>query len=207
MFLTSLRLKIHPLSFPRIRGDVPSVQFFRAMTAAFSPHTRGCSENANLVYRTEGVFPAYAGMFRRCERQQSGTHSFPRIRGDVPRRRWTKLRRISFSPHTRGCSVFDTHSPRSYLVFPAYAGMFRCRGGGSAVGASFPRIRGDVPQSVEALTHVYGFSPHTRGCSGHIGDMLEAAAVFPAYAGMFRRLLIGVLKTKRFPRIRGDVPE
>ena len=52
--------------------------------------------------------------------------------------------------------------------------------------AGFPRIRGDVP-------HVRWF---TRG----------AAAVFPAYAGMFPLPLKYSPQKNGFPRIRGDVP-
>ena len=50
------------------------------------------------------------------------------------------------------------------------------------------------------------FSPHTRGCSFFRVPPPTTPAVFPAYAGMFRRTLHLRNDRARFPRIRGDVP-
>ena len=50
----------------------------------------------------------------------------------------------------------------------------------------FPRIRGDVPMIAA-------------------GDAAKAA-VFPAYAGMFRCRVRYLDRRRSFPRIRGDVP-
>ena len=63
--------------------------------------------------------------------------------------------------------------------------MFRCYVTTKNAEAGFPRIRGDVPHRHDGSQRIYGFSPHTRGCSG-----IQAS---PGYS-------IG-----RFPRIRGDV--
>ena len=49
---------------------------------------------------------------------------FPRIRGDVPLHGALLHRGMSFSPHTRGCSVADQLQSGRFGVFPAYAGMF-----------------------------------------------------------------------------------
>ena len=56
------------------------------------------------------------------------------------------------------------------------------------------------------LTALEAFSPRTRGCSFRIGGFDELGGVFPAYAGMFLRVAAEQLTPRRFPRIRGDVP-
>ena len=111
---------------------------------------------------------------------------FPRIRGDVPGVIRLRDEESSFSPHTRGCSgTVARCTPRS---------------------GSFPRIRGDVPAAAPATILPRTFSPHTRGCSGEHHGFLPHRLVFPAYAGMFRFVILGIYASNRFPRIRGDVP-
>ena len=70
----------------------------------------------------------------------------------------------------------------------------------------FPRIRGDVPTPVSVTRPLSVFSPHTRGCSVRGGFLTYLTAVFPAYAGMFLKVIRLKQKAQRFPRIRGDVP-
>ena len=71
-------------SFPRIRGDVPSLYFTCSFYTMFSPHTRGCSYLSPVKLVVRFVFPAYAGMFRSAAAAARGSAGFPRIRGDVP---------------------------------------------------------------------------------------------------------------------------
>ena len=111
--------------FPRIRGDVPDCGSSRYSYSPFSPHTRGCSAPAPMHGWCIGVFPAYAGMFLAYDAGVSTSSCFPRIRGDVPRRSYSTLDQISFSPHTRGCSGMKKAVFPVTRVFPAYAGMFR----------------------------------------------------------------------------------
>ena len=49
---------------------------------------------------------------------------FPRARGDVPYRKRKKIKKILFSPRTRGCSFPGLMSFFMGGVFPAHAGMF-----------------------------------------------------------------------------------
>ena len=70
---------------------------------------------------------------------------FPRIRGDVPVVNNELFHLGEFSPHTRGCSGGEAVAYITAMVFPAYAGMFRCDTGDTSARSSFPRIRGDVP--------------------------------------------------------------
>ena len=193
-------------SFPRIRGDVPLIVTGHGHGGEFSPHTRGCSALKQSETDVYIVFPAYAGMFRLKWKKSPLTLSFPRIRGDVPRRPPHLLNFCMFSPHTRGCSATASPQLRNEAVFPAYAGMFLLKLLSRQKTRSFPRIRGDVPQAATQRICATPFSPHTRGCS-LVNDWDTAwHAVFPAYAGMFRRPRRPIRPQRRFPRIRGDVP-
>ena len=139
-------MDVYPrMGFPRIRGDVPYTVFVSPLKFWFSPHTRGCSDQGAGTHGIPGVFPAYAGMFRKPSCSLSNSNSFPRIRGDVPLKSGNPYSGGKFSPHTRGCSA-TTHT-YLYLpqVFPAYAGMFLLRTPPGCPPPSFPRIRGDVP--------------------------------------------------------------
>ena len=128
MFRVATVRAISGMSFPRIRGDVPSSMSLPVAARMFSPHTRGCS----CAYRCRScwltVFPAYAGMFPGTYGLPGRGKGFPRIRGDVP-----ILQRIAgviaeFSPHTRGCSGVSVEGEDSPSVFPAYAGIFQRQG-------------------------------------------------------------------------------
>ena len=157
-----------------------------AWYALFSPHTRGCSALGRSKGTIMLVFPAYAGMFLRAIVERAMPVRFPRIRGDVPQSNGGGAVCQAFSPHTRGCSEWATHLGSGLAVFPAYAGMFRCRLVARPGRCSFPRIRGDVPwfSLMRALPVV--FSPHTRGCSARRWCQSIQFGVFPAYTGMFR---------------------
>ena len=133
------------LSFPRIRGDVPSELKPEMWPNAFSPHTRGCSWVMTPTGVQVPVFPAYAGMFRFGALGSIATSRFPRIRGDVPLGGSIGSKQPPFSPHTRGCSGLRLLKPFTRWVFPAYAGMFRNIPTPCAAAPGFPRIRGDVP--------------------------------------------------------------
>ena len=132
--------------------------------------------------------------------------SFPRIRGDVPFANAPHSRSARFSPHTRGCSGEHCVFAMVVQVFPAYAGMFRCRCRAPHPRSCFPRIRGDVPAGRRRWGHDPTFSPHTRGCSGFVESPLKNTLVFPAYAGMFPQGNNPWPGELCFPRIRGDVP-
>ena len=145
-------------------------------------------------------------MFRRYSAPAKPNTGFPRIRGDVPFTGTVKVRPIGFSPHTRGCSAVHLGNRQAKDVFPAYAGMFRLNREARGLGASFPRIRGDVPVPGSLAFRHDAFSPHTRGCSAAPRPPPPEPWVFPAYAGMFRSAKAATTRTLGFPRIRGDVP-
>ena len=76
----------HPC-FPRVRGDVPTHRNPRGTPHLFSPRARGCSLPRPGQQSNLGVFPACAGMFLVPDRCAASRAGFPRVRGDVPRRR------------------------------------------------------------------------------------------------------------------------
>ena len=141
-----------PDSFPRMRGDVPYGYPLVWCVVGFSPHARGCSLPTRKVTPMSAVFPACAGMFLRVCVKLLTCISFPRMRGDVPHERLRAQPSAAFSPHARGCSHHTAHHPRSQSVFPACAGMFRLHQDGEAPGKRFPRMRGDVPLSVDRVS-------------------------------------------------------
>ena len=104
--------------FPRIRGDVPVWGQNLKVQLEFSPHTRGCSGSPYLGLTSTLVFPAYAGMFRIISPSVVHRHSFPRIRGDVPRWFFIGRNLTVFSPHTRGCSASHHQALGLVVVFP-----------------------------------------------------------------------------------------
>ena len=63
MFLETFVKNIFEMSFPRVRGDVPSPQDPNAWFARFSPRARGCSFSDSIFLKIGVVFPACAGMF------------------------------------------------------------------------------------------------------------------------------------------------
>ena len=72
---------------------------------------------------------------------------------------------------------------------------------------SFPRVRGDVPSDPTPPAGGLLFSPRARGCSWVVFPQFSACLVFPACAGMFRNGHQRFRRARRFPRVRGDVPD
>ena len=152
------------------------------------------------------VFPAHAGMFPTLTHGLTQLGGFPRARGDVPSLASSGSSGATFSPRTRGCSRCGTAPHQRCEVFPAHAGMFPPSGQPKAAVDGFPRARGDVPPKTQVETPPFQFSPRTRGCSLPILGVDSPPVVFPAHAGMFRRLRGVAGQRWCFPRARGDVP-
>ena len=91
------------------------------------------------------------------------------------------------------------------MAFPAYAGMFPHRAAHSRDLESFPRVCGDV--SILFLCDLASttLSPRMRGCFlMFIRPELRKGA-FPAYAGMFPKVILPSGNWFGFPRVCGDV--
>ena len=194
------------LRFPRVRGDVPWWLHPPSHRLWFSPRARGCSEVATPADRYLQVFPACAGMFRKCLALPPPFHRFPRVRGDVPLGVLLRCGPRGFSPRARGCSYRLLRGQHRGRVFPACAGMFLRSPVSEENRKSFPRVRGDVPTPAATTRTCGQFSPRARGCSESIHISLGSRRVFPACAGMFRLEAAEKNLESGFPRVRGDVP-
>ena len=190
-----------------MRGDVPPYMIGIEPQSEFSPRARGCSEHPQHVSPDPPVFPACAGMFLINGSSVVWLMSFPRVRGDVP---WSQAKScISrwFSPRARGCSYDLGLTIEHIPVFPACAGMFRANSIHTPLKPCFPRVRGDVPHSLQRPGRGWSFSPRARGCSFVVVLGVFQDSVFPACAGMFLELIWDSPTHMRFPRVRGDVPQ
>ena len=83
--------------------------------------------------------------------------------------------------------------------------MFRISAPSIRFESGFPRVRGDVPADSPILDCALAFSPRARGCSARWSYSCNSLRVFPACAGMFRRLRTAQCRKPGFPRVRGDV--
>ena len=145
MFLSVVHKFVPGVCFPRVRGDVPGFLTRALFITPFSPRARGCSQRTMIERKLIEVFPACAGMFRSGDPARGHHASFPRVRGDVPRRCAPGEPPNVFSPRARGCSASLKPPAWSGWVFPACAGMFRMKVPQGAGRLGFPRVRGDVP--------------------------------------------------------------
>ena len=110
------------------------------------------------------------------------------------------------SPPTRGWTVVPWRIPAAPTVFPAHAGMDRCRHQPGGPRAGVPRPRGDGPTGVDPNSLVEMCSPPTRGWTGAAPVRDRGGRVFPAHAGMDRRAITGSPFRPGVPRPRGDGP-
>ena len=163
--LITLRL-IKPQVFPACAGMFRSPRHRGQRLPGFSPRARGCSFGGATTLTVSKVFPACAGMFRSKMWHRPQRKSFPRVRGDVPRKSIRNRKRRKFSPRARGCSALQELCKIWPGVFPACAGMFLFGGKTLKFGLSFPRVRGDVPVDSFIGLMPCRFSPRARGCSG-----------------------------------------
>ena len=192
--------------FPAYAGMFLVVVAWAEVSSQFSPRMRGCSGKHLMIDQNPDVFPAYAGMFRCKRKGKLSPNGFPRVCGDVPPPKGSKNPLIRFSPRMRGCSEKKGKMKIMGIVFPAYAGMFRIKPMIEGQDDCFPRVCGDVPPMRQKPRLRQRFSPRMRGCSCFPLVRFIHIAVFPAYAGMFRRYLSPDHGARRFPRVCGDVP-
>ena len=149
--------------------------------------------------------------------------SFPRVCGVVPVLDQGQAKFCPFSPRVRGCSGHCWSLRRWWVLFPAYAGLFRKGFPRQRSRNTFPRVCGVVPSLALGVSTSIHLSPRVRGCSvvplheKHTGKSID---LFPAYAGLFRGVRGGSRnyfsphsrgwpgggQRPHFPRIRGVVP-
>src|SRR5690606_16734120 len=109
----------------------------------FPPHTRGSTPVRIAALELVEVSPAYAGIDPPRAATTRVVLSFPRIRGDRPRRPGREDEAGGFPPHTRGSTLTSAGARENFVVSPAYAGIDRDRRRSRQRHSGFPRIRGD----------------------------------------------------------------
>ena len=72
------------LDSPRIRGDGPPKIIDVAIKAAFSPYSRGWSDERHVTKSSESILPVFAGMVPVGASMVLSRRDSPRIRGDGP---------------------------------------------------------------------------------------------------------------------------
>ena len=83
MFLKPTLARPHPVSFPRVCGDVSLVNPFNSAGSMLSPRMRGCFYKLSMKGTIGVAFPAYAGMFLGALPEVPEPPGFPRVCGDV----------------------------------------------------------------------------------------------------------------------------
>ena len=150
--------------FPRVCGDVSHEHTLTNPQAMLSPRMRGCFFLPIIPNQAVWAFPAYAGMFPSPETGTLPPRGFPRVCGDVSVSLFLKSVFQTLSPRMRGCFPHFLKSFLTALAFPAYAGMFpaitRSTGGLSC----FPRVCGDVSETIISINITHVLSPRMRGC-------------------------------------------
>ena len=130
----------------------------------------------------------------------------PRTRGDGPTLPGVLPGRFQFSPHPRGWSGTQNTCKHGAVVLPAPAGMVRTSREITYLRERSPRTRGDGPGGEGAIDVYVAFSPHPRGWSVTITQIIRTDVVLPAPAGMVRTGRAETLRANGSPRTRGDGP-
>ena len=195
-----------PSCFPHVCGDVPDIECGEIGKHAFSPRMWGCSGLGALRRPLPHVFPTYVGMFRGRPGTTRAPTGFPHVCGDVPSIRAPSRVPSVFSPRMWGCSLNWLGHLASWMVFPTYVGMFRCRHRRRPWRAGFPHVCGDVPPHASHPSSECAFSPRMWGCSYNRHGQRGRDDVFPTYVGMFRGGALLPGWRGRFPHVCGDVP-
>ena len=192
--------------FPRRRGDAPWSRSGCYQEDQFPPQARGCTW---WVCRGGGsirVSPAGAGMHPGGQARGGSIRRFPRRRGDAPPHIVGGDIPLVFPPQARGCTPRIRLVGENDTVSPAGAGMHPEAPNRNGGRRSFPRRRGDAPNTGEDGSPMWMFPPQARGCTRAVGALAEGEEVSPAGAGMHRRPSGPRLCWRRFPRRRGDAP-
>ena len=111
----------------------------------------------------------------------------------------------ALSPRMRGCFLRLTSNCHNAIAFPAYAGMFLEGADLPIKRNGFPRVCGDVSETIISIDVSHVLSPRMRGCFSQIGWCCQTWFAFPAYAGMFPQRAAHSRDFASFPRVCGDV--
>jgi len=128
------------------------------------------------------------------------------MRGDRPFFGYYLFHCLTFTPHARGSTLLWLLSFSLFDVYPACAGIDPYTVRRSQPRKSLPRMRGDRPENEFPQVLGVVFTPHARGSTVGNDYTDRLRTVYPACAGIDRRLPHYRRLSPRLPRMRGDRP-
>ena len=191
---------------PRACGDGPRLRTTMSLERMCSPRMRGWTVERHPRAGRQAVFPAHAGMDRKAAASSACRSSVPRACGDGPTLTFRAVSLGTCSPRMRGWTARRRDCCGDCCVFPAHAGMDRCRAHRPSEFRSVPRACGDGPCSTPSYSLPSKCSPRMRGWTGFTRRYRSMVAVFPAHAGMDRRRQPADGRAAGVPRACGDGP-
>ena len=191
---------------PRACGDGPSCQRLVDNWPPCSPRMRGWTGAQRRPVSARLVFPAHAGMDRPGRTSSGSRGRVPRACGDGPPDQQRDHDRVRCSPRMRGWTATSCDTTSPFSVFPAHAGMDRCRRMASCSLSCVPRACGDGPAGLGIPGRDMTCSPRMRGWTGSYVARRLPSSVFPAHAGMDRGWARSRTAAGRVPRACGDGP-
>ena len=141
-----LLMPTSPRDHPRIRGEHFLLPRKGKGRMGSSPHTRGARSASTRRHHSNGIIPAYAGSTIPRPKLYLTHRDHPRIRGEHPFVKSSRIARKGSSPHTRGALRQFRRDELLTGIIPAYAGSTSsCACCGQKV-RDHPRIRGEHPE-------------------------------------------------------------
>ena len=213
-------------TFPRLRGDLPPMGTRSPSGAALPPPARGSPSPASLWEPNDNPSPACAGISPSRSTWTPTPAAFPRLRGDLSGPHSGRMLILRLPPPARGspCTrsgVFDRALPspacagislHSHLVrwnhgpSPACAGISPPFSRTSLTSFSFPRLRGDLPVTLQASMQARLLPPPARGSPSGRTCEVFILRPSPACAGISPRRASHRTWLLAFPRLRGALP-
>ena len=132
--------------------------------------------------------------------------SLPRMRGDPPLSPTGRAELPRSTPHARGSTGDCRRGDSKGQVYPACAGIHPCGLSSWRRTPRLPRMRGDPPVGDFADKSVDKSTPHARGSTPFVWDVIGIDHVYPACAGIHLNLIKDRENVVSLPRMRGDPP-
>ena len=134
-----------------MRGDPPRPRSVRHANPRSTPHARGSTQIHLFKNKFYVVYPACAGIHPVVRPIPAAKQGLPRMRGDPPDVNVVSFNTVMSTPHARGSTLKGSIPTLWGAVYPACAGIHRCRDCSAHSMVSLPRMRGDPPKSYSLL--------------------------------------------------------
>ncbi len=151
--------------------------------------------------------PARAGIDLSRRASSRTARRLPRTRGDRPWDACGDERLTPAPPHARGSTAHHVAEAAPCSGSPARAGIDPRQHREGVAPLRLPRTRGDRPQKIALIKHVYSAPPHARGSTLPPRRRVREVQGSPARAGIDRFLRRSFHASWWLPRTRGDRPE